>query len=143
LDSSSTANYDECLLKIDLNFAHLKQSNIIKTGNFEFSCVSESYVSQLIDNLDAHTSPGVSGIPAKIIKYSDALVRSFTNIINQCILNKTIPNEWKAAVVTPLFKRKGNSDEVNNYRGISVISPIVQINMVFELTIPVKQLYMN
>ena len=127
LDSSSTANYDECLLKIDLNFAHLKQSNIIKTGNFEFSCVSESYVSQLIDNLDAHTSPGVSGIPAKVIKYSDALVRSFTNIINQCILNKTIPNEWKAAVVTPLFKRKGNSDEVNNYRGISVISPIAKI----------------
>ena len=127
MDSSSTANYDECLLKIDLNFAHLKQSNIIKTGNFEFSCVSESYVSQLIDNLDAHTSPGVSGIPAKVIKYSDALVRSFTNIINQCILNKTIPNEWKAAVVTPLFKRKGNSDEVNNYRGISVISPIAKI----------------
>lgn len=113
------------------------------TGNFEFNCVSENYIGQLLANLDVHTSPGISGIPAKVIKHSDSLVIHITKIINQSILNKTIPNEWKSAVVTPIYKRKGNKDDLNNYRGISVISPVAQTNMVFASIIHVKQLYMN
>ena len=48
-------------------------------------------------------------------------------MINNCIITKTIPDEWKSAVVTPLYKSKGEKSDVNNYRGISIISPIAKI----------------
>ena len=38
-----------------------------------------------------------------------------------------IPKEWKNALVTPLFKNKGDTTDLNNYRGISVITPIAKI----------------
>ena len=38
-----------------------------------------------------------------------------------------IPNEWKFAVVTPLYKGKGEYSEFNSYRGISVLLPLAKI----------------
>ena len=40
--------------------------------------------------------------------------------------HSTEPNEWKFAVVTPLFKNKGDVKDINNYRGISVLPPIAK-----------------
>ena len=38
-----------------------------------------------------------------------------------------MPNDWKTATVTPLYKRKGSNLDMNNYRGISVLVPFVKI----------------
>ena len=35
-----------------------------------------------------------------------------------------IPNKFKTALVTPLYKNKGNNEDMNSYRGISVLPPI-------------------
>ena len=43
-----------------------------------------------------------------------------------------IPDEWKTAVVSPLYKNKGLESDPNSYRGISVLPPI---NKVFETLI--------
>ena len=34
---------------------------------------------------------------------------------------------FKTAVVTPLYKNKGDNTDLNNYRGISVLPPISKI----------------
>ena len=33
-----------------------------------------------------------------------------------------VPNDWKNAVIVPLFKGKGCNDECKNYKGISLLS---------------------
>ena len=48
-------------------------------------------------------------------------------IFNNCLTSGIIPDEWKTAVVTPLYKNKGNKSDVNNYRGISVLPPVSKI----------------
>lgn len=42
---------------------------------------------------------------------------------------KTIPSEWKSAIVTPLFKHKVKNTKVTKYRGISVLT---RLSKVFE-----------
>jgi len=43
-----------------------------------------------------------------------------------------LPNDWKCALVTPLYKSKGSKPDCNNYRGISVLSPIAKL---FEIVL--------
>ena len=38
-----------------------------------------------------------------------------------------MPDEWKSAIVTPLYKRKGLPDDCNNYRSISILPPIAKV----------------
>ena len=50
-------------------------------------------------------------------------------MINKAINTNKVPVDWKKALVTPLFKGKGMLNDLNNYRGISVLS---LINKLFE-----------
>ena len=43
-----------------------------------------------------------------------------TEICNLSITKKQFPNDWKTAVVTPLFK-KGSTDDSGNYKPISIL----------------------
>ena len=47
----------------------------------------------------------------------------FTELFNDCIKTGELPCDFKTALVTPLYKKKGNKEDVNNCRGISVIPP--------------------
>ena len=44
-----------------------------------------------------------------------------------CINQSIFINEWKTAIITPLYKNKGNIEDLNNYRGISVLAPLAKI----------------
>ena len=35
-----------------------------------------------------------------------------------------MPAEWKFSIVLPLYKNKGKMNDCNNYKGISLLSPI-------------------
>ncbi|CAF0807126.1 unnamed protein product [Brachionus calyciflorus] len=62
-----------------------------------------------------------AGIPTKIFQNSSKKLKNFS------ILTSSIPNEWKTAVVTPLFKKKGSNEDLNNYRGISILPPVAKL----------------
>ena len=130
MSSKSLSSDEEGDDYIDKTFSYLKSNNRIrlKTGNFKFSHTTERIVEKLIQNLDASSGAGHSGIPTKVIKYCcNEFVPLLTFFFNHCIDNNKFPDEWKCAIVTPLFKNKGDNDDVNNYRGISVLPPIAKI----------------
>ncbi len=65
---------------------------------------------------------------SKVLKLeASVLTPIITNLFNDCIEQAVLPDEWKMAIVTPIYKNKGSNEDMNNYRGISVISPIAKI----------------
>ena len=38
-----------------------------------------------------------------------------------------VTNDWKHAIISPLFKGKGARDELDNYRGISILQVIAKL----------------
>ena len=80
------------------------------------------------NNLKIESSPGYSDIPVKIFKNNKCkFLPILVKLFNLCFESGHIPLEWKYALVTPLYKGKGSKQNCNNYRGISVLSPISKI----------------
>jgi len=97
-------------------------------GSFDFTPVTPSIMDKLLSKVDASSSPGYSGIPSSILKTCHlSLAPFFTQLFNDCVRAGLFPDEFKLAIVTPLFKNKGSPSELNNYRGISSLSPLAKV----------------
>ncbi len=129
-NSAASDKPDECKRFIEKNLNRMKKEGILNLNGNKFSFVSttEIIVAKLLSKLDVSCGAGVSALPTKIIKaLIEQLTPILTKLFNICIRTNSIPIEWKTAVVTALFKNKGKKDDMNNYRGISVLPPIAKI----------------
>ncbi len=120
----------ECASYIFDRFLNIKKKHLkqLKHLKFQINPITTDAIEKYIKELDSNSSCGISDIPVSIIKYSAlTLSKPISNIVNFCIVNNCIPNEWKFAIVTPLYKSKGELSDFNNYRGISVLTPFAKI----------------
>jgi hypothetical protein len=130
LSSTSFATESESDRYLDDHIRKMKLSKTInlKTAGFKFSHTNERIVELLISNLNQASGAGISGIPSKLIKNCcSQFAPVLTKIFNHCIDVGRVPIEWRSAIVTPLYKGKGDIVDFNNYRGISVLPPIAKI----------------
>ena len=73
---------------------------------------------------------GDDGVPIRFIKMcSDITSPIICHIINLSLTKNIIPQEWKNATVTPLFK-EGDRTQACNYRPISILPAISKISFV-------------
>ena len=118
----------ECKEFINDQFLELKRANAFKTDTFNFQHTSVDKVEKLLSSIDSTSSAGLAGIPTKtLVSNAKFLAPMFTKFFNNCIDSSILPDDFKAACVTPLFKNKGKIDDVNNYRGISVLIPVAKV----------------
>ena len=65
---------------------------------------------------------GKDGINTELYKYaSREMFERILDFMNRCWKNKKTPEEWKTAVILPIFK-KGQRNNCDNYRGISLLN---------------------
>ena len=69
-------------------------------------------------------SPGVDGIPPKLLKeIVEQISTPLAKLFNLSLEEGIVPLEWKEANITPLFK-KGSRNKPENYRPVSLTSVV-------------------
>lgn len=84
--------------------------------------VSPAGVYKLLSELDIHKSTGPDLIPTRLLKeLALELTPVFTLLYQTSLDQGSIPDDWRVANVTPIFK-KGEKNRPGNYRPISLTS---------------------
>ncbi len=85
--------------------------------------VGRSEVERAIARLKCGKAVGMDGITAEMLKYGgDAVVEWMLLIRDQAWKKGEVPDDWKKAIIVPLYKGKGSKSECSCYRGISLLS---------------------
>ena len=97
-------------------------------SSFKFSFTTATEIDELFKTIPSSSAPGICGISTKVLKSSSKKLKTIlAYLFNYSFLTSKIPSEWKTAVVTPLFKKKGSNEDLNNYRGISILPPVAKL----------------
>lgn len=132
-EDGKTLPVAECAEKLDTYFSQvftverpldssLDLPSLTIPHPFSAIVITTHGVACAIDRLALKTSPGPDGISAKLLKLTSPFSSYFLSLIfQQSIDSVFIPEDWKSAHVTPIFK-SGDNTIPNNYRPISLTS---------------------
>ena len=80
-------------------------------------------IKKCISKLKNNKSPGVDNIINEYIKCTqDLLCPLYLKQINKNFDAGVFPSEWLTGIIVPLYKNKGDVNDTNNYRGITLVS---------------------
>ena len=86
--------------------------------------ISKKEVADAINNLKIGKACGIDGVTAEMLKAGGEDVEMFLTILFNTIFDKGVyPKEWAKAIIVPIHK-KGDHGNVDNYRGVSLLSII-------------------
>lgn len=114
LRQNSPFDYDNCNIQTNVNTIFLKP--VTET---ELRCIGKQ--------LKNKNSAGLDEIPVSLVKGTlDLTATPLLNIINRSINEGVFPQGLKDSKVIPIYK-KGNPDDLQNYRPISILSSFSKI----------------
>ncbi|KFP24416.1 RNA-directed DNA polymerase from mobile element jockey, partial [Colius striatus] len=84
--------------------------------------VEEEEVKDLLAKLRAHKSMDPDGMHPRVLrKLADVIAKPLSIIFEQSWRTGEVPEDWRKANVTPLFK-EGRKDDSGSYRSVSLTS---------------------
>lgn len=84
-------------------------------------------VSECIDRLPNHVSPGCDNVNVKLLKLTKCyIVHAITDLFNHSLNLAVLPRDWLHANIIPVHK-SGSVNKVENYRPISLTSIVCKI----------------
>ena len=89
---------------------------LLTGAQFSLSQITVDFVYKQLKALNSKKSSGLPDIPVRLVKDgTEVLARPLT-----LLMNRTLPADWKHAIVTPVHKAGSKSDP-SNFRPISVL----------------------
>ena len=122
---NSCLGYLHHLFNTNSNLALLNNASKPK---FELAHITPDLVKVKLARLNSKSAPGFAGIETRIFKEcNDELKSVISDLYNGCVKSNSFPDEWKISYITPIYKGKGKQSNLENYRPISIISPIAKV----------------
>ena len=91
------------------------------SGEIHDIFISEALVRKAINHLRVNSAPGPDGLPPILfLKLANVISIPLAIIFRDSLNFGRLPQEWKCAVVTPIYKGKGDCTDCKNYRPISL-----------------------
>ena len=85
--------------------------------------ISRGSILKKLERLNVNKSPGQDNFHPRVLKeITDVIVDPLLIIFKTSIKLSKLPSEWKVALVTPIFKNKGDKRDPENYRPVSLTS---------------------
>lgn len=79
-------------------------------------------VNKVLHSLDPSKAAGGDGIPTRLLRLvADQITPCVHHIFALSLSTATLPDEWKRANVTPIYKHRGKRSDPSNYRPISLL----------------------
>jgi len=104
--------------------------------DFVIKYITEESVATHLQKLKLTTNTDIIGMDCKLLRLgSHIIAKDLSDIINLSVESDTVPQDWKIARVTPIYKGKGCKDDPSNYRPISVVC---HVSKVFEKLISMQ-----
>ena len=95
---------------------------------FDFPPISELTVFRYLRRLSPLKSSGCTVLSHRVLRESaPSIYSSLTYLYNLSLQTGEFPKEWKTAIVTPVFKKRGKADNPSNYRPISLLPAVGKI----------------
>jgi len=91
---------------------------VLKTGTLEKVNVTEQKVREKIKNLKPYSAAGPDGIGTQLLR--ELVIPALTMIYRQSLRTGKVPEDWRNANVTPIFK-KGKKTDPGNYPHVAHI----------------------
>ena len=89
--------------------------------------VTPEMIAKKIKKMKDNKSPGVDGIPPKLLKeIVEQISTPLAKVFNLALEEGIVPSEWKEANMTPLFK-KGSRNKPENYRPVRLTSVVCKL----------------
>ena len=88
----------------------------------EIDKISNEELKQSFKLMKNRKAAGPDGLKSELFKYGGlTLSKRLLKLINRCLRERSIPEEWRQARVKSLFK-KGKCNDCLNYKGISLLN---------------------
>ena len=82
---------------------------------------------KLLDKLKIDKSPGPDRIHNRVLyETRDVILEPLTKLLTTSLESGKLPDDWKTANVTPIFK-KGKKSDPNNYRPVGLTSAVCKL----------------
>ena len=97
--------------------------------------ISAEEIAKVISGLKNNKAAGMDGILNEYIKAtSNVLMSKYVKLFNDILDTGNIPSDWALGFIVPIYKNKGEKDDPNNYRGITIsrISTISRTSRFYE-----------
>ena len=89
--------------------------------------MTDGLIAKQLKKLDTNKAQGIDNLSPYFLKISANIITPIlTQILNQSLQSGIFPDVWKLGKVTPLHK-KGDKEDANNYRPISVLCSLSKI----------------
>ena len=95
---------------------------------FELQVIRSSTVFHHLSRLSTTKSSADKIITNRVLREcASHLTESITYFFNLSIRTSKFPTDWKNAVVTPIFKRRGRESDLSNYRPVSPLPSLRKV----------------